>query len=308
MSRKQRPEKASSNNQFIGRTELLDWLNKTLDLHYKKVEDASNGAAFCQIVDMVHPGTVPLARLNFNALLPHECMENLKILQEVFTKNGITAIVDVASLSKGRYVAALNVLQFLYHYVKSVSSNNDKIEYDPVARRRSFHLPEHPAQPGKQPHENKAINPSLLKTVVSRGVPILDKTLKKKKAESNLSVTSANPKPVINSPQPDQDKDLIIAQLQKKCSNLIKKNKTLAEDYELITQERDFYYDKLRKVEEFCQDNENEIIYKKIIDILYETDEAHGFVAPDDAQSVGNEENVQDDFDQEAELPDILKS
>ena len=258
MSKKQKADRMGTDSQFIGRTELLDWLNKTLGLHYKKVEDASNGAAFCQIVDMVHPGTVPLARLNFNALLPHECMENLKILQEVFTKNGITAIVDVESLSKGRYVAALNVLQFLYQYVRSMQSNTDKLEYDPVARRHSYHLPEHPAQPGKQQSENKGNN-------------------------------------------------FVIAELQKKIINLSRINKSLKEDYEMMTQERDFYYDKLRKVEDFCEDNENETTYKKILDILYETDEAHGFVAPDDAQSV-DESNEQDDFEQEAELPDIFKS
>ena len=307
MSKKQKADRMGTDSQFIGRTELLDWLNKTLGLHYKKVEDASNGAAFCQIVDMVHPGTVPLARLNFNALLPHECMENLKILQEVFTKNGITAIVDVESLSKGRYVAALNVLQFLYQYVRSMQSNTDKLEYDPVARRHSYHLPEHPAQPGKQQSENKGNNLALLKAETTRGVPILDKSLKKKKSQASLNVTNASIKPALNSTNTSQSKDLVIAELQKKIINLSRINKSLKEDYEMMTQERDFYYDKLRKVEDFCEDNENETTYKKILDILYETDEAHGFVAPDDAQSV-DESNEQDDFEQEAELPDIFKS
>lgn len=306
MSRKQKPDKIGS-DQFIGRTELLEWLNKTLGLHYKKVEDAANGAAFCQIVDMIHPGTVPLARLNFNASLPHECMENLKILQEVFTKNGITAIVDVESLSKGRYVAALNVLQFLYQYTKSMSSNIDKQNYDPVERRHIYHLPEHPAQPGKQQYENKG-NMAIIKAETTRGVPILDKSLKKKKKdESYLNSTNSNAKSALYSESAAQSKDLIINELKKKIVNLTKANKSLKEDYELMTQERDFYYDKLRKVEDFCQDNEQEISYKKILDILYETDEAQGFVAPDDAQSIG-EENEKDDFEKEAELPDILNS
>lgn len=308
MSRKQKLDKNGS-DLFIGRTELLEWLNKTLGLHYKKVEDAANGAAFCQIIDMVHPGTVPLSRLNFNAFLPHECMENLKILQEVFTKNGITAIVDVESLSKGRYVAALNVLQFLYQYVKSMNSNLEKNEYDPVSRRHLYHLPDHPEQPGKQQYENKGNNQLLMKTQTTRGVPILDKTLKKKE-KKNSNPTNSNSKPVLcstNAIQTTQNKDHIISELQKKIVRLTKINKTLEEDYELMTQERDFYYDKLRKVEDFCEDNDNEIAYKKILDILYETDEANGFVAPDDAKSVGDS-NEQDDFEQEADLPDVFKT
>ncbi|OHT08271.1 hypothetical protein TRFO_04868 [Tritrichomonas foetus] len=56
----------------------------------------------------------------------------------------------------------------------------------------------------------------------------------------------------------------------------------LKEELEQMNQERDFYYEKLRKIEDFCQDNEEEAIVQSILNILYEADEEKGFLPPDD--------------------------
>jgi len=36
---------------FVGKNELLTWLNELLQLNYTKVEQCANGAAYCQIMD-----------------------------------------------------------------------------------------------------------------------------------------------------------------------------------------------------------------------------------------------------------------
>ena len=59
-----------------GRTELLRWVNTLLDLSYEKVEQLSNGAAYCQIIDAAYPGKVSLSRVNFSADLPNNIQEN----------------------------------------------------------------------------------------------------------------------------------------------------------------------------------------------------------------------------------------
>ena len=41
---------------FQSRSELLSWLNATLKLEYTELQMAANGAAFCQIIDMMYPG------------------------------------------------------------------------------------------------------------------------------------------------------------------------------------------------------------------------------------------------------------
>ncbi len=40
---------------FVGKNELLSWLNELLKLNYSKVEQCNTGAAYCQIIDAVYP-------------------------------------------------------------------------------------------------------------------------------------------------------------------------------------------------------------------------------------------------------------
>jgi len=254
MSRHVRHSHEPLDTKMLGRTKLVAWVNRLLSLNYKRIEDLSNGAAFCQIIDLIHPGTVPLARVNFASNAVHDATENLKILQEVFTKNGLTEPVPVSSLSRGHYTAALHLVQFLYSYYRQSAVAPG---YDAAARRQQCHCRE----PGSRPPAEK-----------TRGVPVLNKSLKK-----GLEITP----PALDQP-PTVD-------LRKLASELQRANNKLKEEAELMTQERDFYYEKLRKVEEFCQDNAGEAAYRKVLDILYETDEANGFVAPDevdDAQDI----------------------
>lgn len=51
----------------IGKKGLLDWLNDFYHFNYTKIEECASGAALCQILDSLYPGTVPLAKVNFNA-------------------------------------------------------------------------------------------------------------------------------------------------------------------------------------------------------------------------------------------------
>lgn len=41
---------------FLGRAEILGWINSTLSLRLTKVEDTANGAVACQLLDCLHPG------------------------------------------------------------------------------------------------------------------------------------------------------------------------------------------------------------------------------------------------------------
>lgn len=41
---------------FVSRTDLLNWLNEVLQLNYTDLKQAANGAAFCQVIDVIYPG------------------------------------------------------------------------------------------------------------------------------------------------------------------------------------------------------------------------------------------------------------
>jgi RP/EB family microtubule-associated protein len=271
-----------------GRSELISWVNRLLSLKYKRIEDVSNGAAFCQLVDVVHPNTVPLARVNFRAKLPHESMENLKILQETFTKNNILEPVDVSACSRGHYTATLHLLQYLHQYITMSGCSTG---YDGPARRRHFHCTDPDGRPPPK-------GPGLATSV--KGVPVLNKSLK-----LSLRATHGDAAPSLAPGSPDvpagEGSGPSVGELQKAVTSLKKGNQKLKEEVDLMTQERDFYYEKLRKVEDFCQDNERpgDDTYQKILDILYETDSANGFVAPDDCDE---EEEIGSDLDEDEDF------
>ena len=41
---------------FVGRKEIMDWINETLSLNLSKVEETASGAVACQLLDIMYPG------------------------------------------------------------------------------------------------------------------------------------------------------------------------------------------------------------------------------------------------------------
>ena len=49
---------------FIGRKQILDWLNATLLMQLEKIEETANGAVACQLLDAIFPdAAVPMAKV-----------------------------------------------------------------------------------------------------------------------------------------------------------------------------------------------------------------------------------------------------
>ena len=73
----------------IGRQALLEWMNELLVLQLTKIEQCSTGAVYCQILDSIFPGTVKMNKVKWQAKHNYEYVENYKVLQDAFKKNGI---------------------------------------------------------------------------------------------------------------------------------------------------------------------------------------------------------------------------
>ena len=58
----------SSKARTMGRLELLSWLNELTECDYPKLEACSDSVGYCQVIDMLKPGTVHLHKLNCNFL------------------------------------------------------------------------------------------------------------------------------------------------------------------------------------------------------------------------------------------------
>lgn len=67
-------------------------------INITKVEQLSSGAVYCQILDIIHPGKVPLSKVNWKAKMDYEFVYNFKILQQSFIKLNISKPIDVIKI------------------------------------------------------------------------------------------------------------------------------------------------------------------------------------------------------------------
>ena len=309
---------------FVGRGELIQWINDLLCLSYTKVEDTCNGAAFCQVIDAIHPGTVALGKVKFDAYNPNDMISNYKVLQDAFHKNGIKQYFDVPTLIKGKYMAALELFQWIHGYYMQTGPHD---EYDPIARRKHFKLKEptgaikagqanaiKPAGMAKRTKPVAGVVPecNLNSANVptnygdgSNNIPVgaipnaksanihseLNQKSEPKKRKAAAPVRKEEPKPKKPTKTITKEQSEAISRELEQEKNHVTE---LEAEVDQVTSEREFYYGKLRKIEEFCQDHEDNEIVKQILEIMYEADEENGFVSPqnqNDSESEGNDED-----------------
>ncbi|XP_072957672.1 microtubule-associated protein RP/EB family member 1C [Typha angustifolia] len=241
---------------FVGRNEILAWINSTLHLNLSKVEEAASGAVGCQLMDSVHPGMVPMHKVNFDAKNEYDMIQNYKVLQDVFNKLKITKHIEVNKLVKGRPLDNLEFMQWMKKYCDSVGGSAMN-NYNPVERRDA-------CKGGKEANKRTAPAQAPSKTSSAASKAQISNTTKKNDGHSaNVSQKSA--KPASNAGGPAYDEQ--ITELKLFVDSLEK--------------ERDFYFAKLRDIEILCQSPEIEhlAIVGAIQRILYATDDNPSVVA-----------------------------
>nr|CAD7401022.1 unnamed protein product [Timema poppensis] len=111
----------------LSRHDMLAWVNDCLSSNFTKIEELCTGAAYCQFMDMLFPGSVVLKKVKFKTNLEHEYIQNFKILQSGFKKMGVDKVIPVDKLIKGRFQ---DNFEFLQWFKKFFDANYDGREYD----------------------------------------------------------------------------------------------------------------------------------------------------------------------------------
>ena len=79
----------------LSRHDMLAWVNDCLQSSFTKIEELCTGAAYCQFMDMLFPGSVPLKRVKYRTNLEHEYIQNFKILQGGFKKMNVDKVCAI---------------------------------------------------------------------------------------------------------------------------------------------------------------------------------------------------------------------
>ncbi|KAG5035472.1 hypothetical protein JHK85_010798 [Glycine max] len=258
---------------FVGRNEILSWINNRLQLNLSRIEEAASGAVQCQMMDMTYPGVVPMHKVNFDAKTEYDMIQNYKVLQDVFNKLKIEKHIEVGRLVKGRPLDNLEFLQWLKRYCDSVNGGIMNENYNPVERR---------IKGGKDRNVKGLKSSKSLQTNTMNHSGSGD-SLRSKQLRSSGGADGVNSSAEIQA-------------LSKQVSDL-----KLSVDH--LEKERDFYFAKLRDIEILCQASEleNDPMSLAIKKILYAAD-AKGS-ALDEAQEYLNEviNGNEDEAEAEAE-------
>jgi len=271
---------------FVGRNELLNWLNDLLQLGYTKVEQVASGASHCQVMDAIYPGKIPLHKVNFNAKFEYEYVKNYNVLQEIFNKVGIDRFIDVQKLIKAKYQDNLEFLQWIKRYF-DLHFPGDK--YDPIERRReskaSYEGDSKPAIASQEARpaakssgkNESALNGAPARVKATRAPAAAAAPTKATSALKPVNRDTSKPAPSTGKPaekpQPTADKiknieDDYKAKLAEMNQQVIQLKLTV----DNLEKERDFYFAKLRDVEVLCQNGSSQLMGEEVLKILYATD------------------------------------
>jgi len=121
---------------FVGKKVLIDWVNNFLEINIEKVEQMANGAIYCNLWDAIHPGTIPMSRVDFTVKHEYDFTKNWKLMQNGFQKAGIKKVIPVQRLIKARYQDNLEFMQWMYKYARDTYNGDpDDPTYDAIGRR-----------------------------------------------------------------------------------------------------------------------------------------------------------------------------
>ena len=261
----------------LGRSELLSWLNKTVESEYLKVEDLSDGVGFCQIIEAFYKGcSHELNSLKLNSINDNEQKQkNLSTFNIILGKAGCPRQIDPIKMSKGVFSLNLEFLQYLWDFLyKSFGSVVPKRKYNGLKRRleilksqgnKNFKninklLPPHlitnklAFQINKNKDFIEALNDNMNNLYNLNNNNDIDEQDEENIKENNEEDNNLN-----NNDELDQKLDkynLFFKLLQEDLAKYINRNKFMINEINDAEEEKDYYLEKLQTTYDLCKDEE----------------------------------------------------
>lgn len=276
----------SVTSENLSRHDILAWVNDSLQASYGKIEELCTGAAYCQFMDMLFPGNLPMKKVKFSSKLEHEYIANFKLLQGSFKKLAVDKVIPVEKLVKGRFQ---DNFEFVQWFRKFFDANYDGSEYDPVGSRGGEPLGGASGAMARKPMArapaprvpaNRAAKPAAAAAATR---PVGKAAPRPAGSANNTAARGAAPASGYGARSPAAKSGAGGDSLaQAKVDDLTAQLQDMKLTVDGLEKERDFYFSKLRDIEVLCQEHESADlqVLKSIMDILYATED--GFAPPEE--------------------------
>ena len=255
----------------LGRSELLSWLNKTVESEYLKVEDLSDGVGFCQIIEAFYKGcSHELNTLKLNSINDNEQKQkNLSTFNVILGKAGCPRQIDPIKMSKGLFSLNLEFLQYLWDFLyKSFGSVVPKKKYNGLKRRIEILK----IQGNKNlKNINKLLPPHLITNKLAFQInknkdftDLLNDNDEQSNENNKDNSEDENNINDINSNNNNNDEleqkldkyNLFFKLLQEDLAKYINKNKFISNEISEAEEEKDYYLEKLQTIFDLCKEEE----------------------------------------------------
>ncbi|VDM64362.1 unnamed protein product [Angiostrongylus costaricensis] len=245
----------------ISRHELLAWVNSTIGANFSKIEEMSTGAAYCQLTHLLFRDGISLRKVKWNSRNEMDHINNWKILGTAWKTLGVDKPVQVERLTKAKFQDNFEFLQWFYKFFNA-NYVNDGEEYDAVAARGGEPLPagaKGPAPVRIVPARSSATGQQPVRT----SVPSTGK---------KCGFMSSSPNP----PLSNRNKASVsptLKSLEEENAELVRRNEEMMTICETLENERNFYFEKLRKIEDMCNacEDSDTVNKESVLAILYES-------------------------------------
>ncbi|RLN13911.1 hypothetical protein BBO99_00007439 [Phytophthora kernoviae] len=283
---------------FVGRKEILDWINGLCATNLSKVEQTCTGAVACQILDAMYPGKVQMSKVDWSANKDYEYIQNYKVLQKAFMQLKIDKHVEVDRLVRGKYQDNLEFMQWFKAFYERNAAGG---AYDAVTQRDK-------GKGGAQFTQKfgggaPALSGTSAAPIRRKAAPVATSRVGRTPpaapvgaARTARTTTSATRRPTgsagttggaAGGAASAADTEAAVAAatepLEKEIEELTANNAALTNEsgelramVESLEKERDFYFNKLREVEIMLQSDEGSEVNplaQAILKVLYATEE-----------------------------------